>query len=58
VLSTNEQNPFKDWTKAYLRYCDGSGHQGSRFDPIEYKDTKLYFRGHNITVAQLDRLEK
>ena len=58
VLSTNSENNFKDWKRVFLKYCDGTGHQGTRTNPIEYKGTKLYFRGHNITVAQLDSLEK
>lgn len=26
-------------------YCDGAFHQGNNVNPIQYKDTKLYFRG-------------
>lgn len=29
-------------------YCDGALHQGNNMNPIEYKDTKLYFRGNRI----------
>lgn len=54
----NPLNNFKNWTKVALKYCDGSGHQGTRANPISYKGTKLYFRGHNITVAQLDDVER
>lgn len=39
-------------------YCDGSGHQGTKQQFISYKNTKLYFRGHNITVSQLNSIEK
>jgi len=39
-------------------YCDGSGHQGARKDPIKYKDTFLYFRGHNLTVERLDDVDR
>jgi hypothetical protein len=31
-------------------YCDGAGHQGTSSSPTPYKDSKLYFRGNNITV--------
>ena len=41
-----------------LSYCDGAGHQGSRENPILYKGTELYFRGNNITQAQLLSLEQ
>ncbi len=34
-------------------YCDGSGHQGTRTEPVSYKDAKLYFRGNNVTIGQL-----
>jgi hypothetical protein len=44
-------NPnFYDWTRFVFTYCDGTVYQGTRQLPIEYKGTKLYFRGHNITV--------
>jgi hypothetical protein len=58
IYSNNINNHFRDSTKVYLRYCDGAGHQGSRSSPIVYKDASLYFRGNNITVAQLDDLDK
>ena len=29
-LSDEQGNSFKNWTKVYLKYCDGSGHQGSK----------------------------
>lgn len=58
VLSTNEESNFKDWTRVLLKYCDGSGHQGTRKNPVSYKGADLYFRGHNITVGQLNTLER
>jgi len=39
-------------------YCDGSGHQGTKSDSVKYKDANLYFRGNNVTVEQLNTLEK
>jgi hypothetical protein len=56
MLSIDDNNYFKDWTRVLLWYCDGSGHQGSKLDPVDYKDKNLYFRGHNITLAQFDSL--
>lgn len=41
-----------------FKYCDGSGHQGTRKNPVSYKGTNLYFRGHNVTVGQLNSLER
>ena len=58
ILSINDQNNFKNWTKVYLRYCTGTGHQGTKKNPIPYKGTDFYFRGHNVTVAVLNHLEK
>lgn len=49
ILSNSINNSFRQATKIFLSYCDGAGHQGYRENPITYKDTKLYFRGHNIT---------
>lgn len=57
-LSNNAKNDFNEGTKVFLKYCDGAGHQGVRQAPLSYKGEKLYFRGHNITVAQLDDLER
>jgi hypothetical protein len=56
ILSDNPDNYFRNWTIVYLKYCTGTGHQGYRSDPIEYKNTKLYFRGHNVTISMLDHL--
>lgn len=58
LLSNNVLNSFKDFTKVYMKYCDGSGHQGTRSDPVAFKDAKLYFRGSNLTITKLDHLEK
>ena len=30
ILSDDKDNYFNNWTRIYLTYCDGSGHQGSR----------------------------
>ena len=57
LSSDDDNNSFKNWTKVFLKYCDGSGHQGSRNEPISYKGKKLYFRGSNITLAQFDSIE-
>lgn len=58
ILSDSSQNPFKNWTMIHMKYCDGTGHQGYKKDPVSYKDTKLYFRGHNATIGQLDSIDK
>jgi O-palmitoleoyl-L-serine hydrolase len=44
-------NPFHTWNRVFLPYCDGSVHVGSRLSPVEYKNTSLYFRGSNNTLA-------
>lgn len=53
ILSNNVKNNFREGTKVFLKYCDGAGHQGFKTAPVAYKDAKLYFRGHNITMGQL-----
>ena len=50
IFSDDANNYFRDWKKVYFSYCDGAGHQGTRKDPIKYKDDLMYFRGHNLTV--------
>jgi O-palmitoleoyl-L-serine hydrolase len=57
ILSDVADNPFRDWTIAHLKYCDGTGHQGYRKEPISYKGTPLHFRGHNVTTAQLNSIQ-
>lgn len=49
-ISIDDQNNFKDWKRVLLMYCDGSGHQGTKTSPVLYKNSSLYFRGHNVTV--------
>jgi len=39
ILSTHPSNSYSDFTKVFFKYCDGSGHQGTRTSPIKYKDT-------------------
>jgi hypothetical protein len=52
-------NPiFANWTKAWVPYCDGSLHQGTRNHSISYKDKFLYFRGVNNTLETLRYLNE
>lgn len=57
-LSDDPKNSFHEYTKVFMKYCDGSGHQGSRSAALPYKDAKLYFRGQNITEATFAELER
>ena len=57
-MSDSADNYFKTWSKVYLKYCDGSGHQGTRSEPVAYKERKLYFRGNNITIAQFKAIDE
>lgn len=58
ILSGNATaNPtFWDWNRVILKYCDGTGHQGTKTNPINYKSKDIYFRGQNITIGQFDSL--
>ena len=58
MLGDGHYNYYKDWVKVYLKYCTGTGHQGYKKDSISYKGTNLYFRGHNVTIGQLESLDK
>lgn len=43
-------NPiYYDYSVIYLKYCDGTGHQGYNPDPVLYNDTQIWFRGENNT---------
>ena len=41
-----------------IPYCDGSFHQGSRKEGIDWNDTTLYFRGSNNTLQHFDYLHE
>ena len=58
ILSmSNTTNPhFWNWTKVFVPYCDGSFHQGSRREGVNYKNTTLYFRGSNNTLEHFKYL--
>ncbi len=56
LLGDSPQNYFRDWTVVMFKYCTGTGHQGYKKDPIKYKDTSLYFRGHNATIGLMNNL--
>ena len=56
MFGDNPNNFFKDWTIVYFKYCTGTGHQGYRKEPVQYKDTNLYFRGHNATMGMMKSL--
>ena len=58
ILSLNPANSFIDFTKIFIKYCDGSGHQGTRSAPLNYKEKDLYFRGSNLTISKFNDLEK
>lgn len=58
LLGNNAKNSFAGYTKVWLRYCDGSGHQGRREAPIPYKGINLFFRGNDITIATLNHVEQ
>lgn len=60
ILSTLKAvNPtFWNWTIAFLPYCDGTFHQGTRKEPMNYKNKNLYFRGHNNTLQHFKYMDE
>ena len=56
ILSDNVQNDYREWSIVFLKYCDGTGHQGYRKEAVLYKGKSLFFRGHNVTTGQLGSL--
>ena len=48
-LDPNVDKLYINFTKIVFNYCDGAFQQGGNDVPIQYKDTKLYFRGGKIT---------
>jgi hypothetical protein len=58
VLSDDKENYFRNWTRVFIKYCTGSGHQGTRAKPLLYKGADLYFRGHNVTNAQFNLMNQ
>ena len=58
ILSDNQDNYFNGWTRVFLKYCDGSGHQGYNPKSVLYKGADLYFRGQNIKIAQFNSINQ
>jgi hypothetical protein len=58
ILSTVQATnpPFWNWTKVVIPYCDGTFHQGTVENPVEYKNKSLYFRGANNTLQHFKYL--
>lgn len=53
--SSRKYNPkFWNWNKIGINYCDGTMHQGYSKDPIIINETKLWFRGNNITMGVIE----
>ena len=54
---SEEINPaFWNWTKVYVRYCDGGSFSGLRTEPIEVDNKSLYFQGNYILQAVMNEL--
>ncbi|XP_038052705.1 pectin acetylesterase 11-like [Patiria miniata] len=58
ILSANfTVNPdFYDWNVAVVNYCDGASFSGDREDPINYNNTKMYYRGSRVLDAVISYL--
>ncbi|KAK1372437.1 Pectin acetylesterase [Heracleum sosnowskyi] len=58
MLSDNQkENPyFYNWTRVYVRYCDGSSYVGDREKPFVGNNTSVYFRGARVFNAIMEDL--
>ena len=58
IMSANAtQNPhFSNWTKAFLKYCDGSSMSGARVGASNASGAPLHYRGRANLDAVLDTL--
>ena len=52
--NVSENINFYNWNRFFFKYCDGSGHQGYLEQPLFLNDQDIYFRGQNITMANLN----
>ena len=50
----NSDMNFYNWNRYIFMYCDGTGHQGYIENPVIVNNTKVYFRGHNNTIANFN----
>ena len=57
--SMEDYNPlYWNWNKVQMLSCDGLMHMGSLDEPIYYKDTNMYLRGFNNTMATIEHLKE
>lgn len=52
--SVNPQ--WANWTKVYVRYCDGASFGGSVAAPVKVGEDTIYFRGRQVLDAVLQHL--
>lgn len=59
-MTNNETlNPdFHNWTKIFINYCTGTGHQGHAANPYDVNGTQVYIRGQVVTLAIFNYLEE
>ena len=58
IMSSNAtENPFfANWTKVFVRYCDGSSFSSARIGPSNASGVPLHYRGRANLAATLDTL--
>lgn len=52
----SDNNYYYDYNKVFIKYCDGTGHQGTHKDPVPYQTNQLWFRGYNNTDETVNYL--
>lgn len=58
IFARNQQNNpnFYNWNEVHVNYCDGTGHQGYKKEPITVRERVLWFRGEKNTKAIITSL--
>lgn len=60
ILSSDPESNwyYHDYNSVFIRYCDGTGHQGSNAEPYDFNGTHVWFRGGNNTIEVLNYISQ
>jgi len=52
-----EDEYFKNWSKVYIKYCDGTTYVGHKAESFDANGTPLWFRGTVKVLSKFKDLE-